>query len=655
MSTVVTLAAAASAEIRSNVPNVNYSSWETSTISSGTQSGVRVEHELLIAFASPGSSYLYKKITRFLLKLYSQSISFYGIAAALKEPFNENQVTWNNAPDGSLSGQGYTNRTTDYPAPYEYTANIPEDRLAMLCAKNGVRLSQRYKAGENTVYTSRGGEYAPSAEVTFDDSLVGPYVTAAYPQSGYINPAADNTFLWTVGTDGYCLGNVSQASAVFAWRPSGGQETTIALTTETSVTIPAGTFATGGIDWQVRITANNGLTTVTPWFTLSTADAVPVVTALSPSGIMVDGSRPISFEWDYSIASGTPQTKAEIQVSTDGVTTYIAGTVLGPEHKWIAPAGTFPAGPLYWVVRAYNTDDVPSAWSNYLGVTVVAASPAPAVTATSDPQMLISWQATGQEAAEISVDGQAAPIVWGGNKNYTWNEILGDGIHTARVRVQNSYGLWSEWGDYQVETTNNPGSAIGLSATVDEINVILAWNLNGSDEYQILRDGVVIASVSAAENAFIDDGAGAGTHTYQVRGIDAGNYTPSNEASVSCSVPGIVIKPPDEDWIVLGLTIANPQTINERYEKPASIVYYSGSELPEIEHSGQLSHVYSFKPSFPGDQAATAEKLISAVGKTVLIKDLYGAAFYGVISVIPRERTPHRQTFEISIMEVVRK
>ncbi len=648
MSTVVTLAAAASAEIRSDNPNTNYSSDETAII----EWEHTLNRELLIAFAVPLAEYQYNNIAGFHLEFYSYNSLYNMRAEVLEAAFIENQVTWNNAPASMASSSGNTTRVSES-RPYLMQANIPEDRLAMLCVKNGVKIVKQWSGSTSTpVYTTRS-QNKPSAEVVFNDAIVEPIIISATPSGGYVNPRVDNTFRWEVGFDGYCFGELYIAHTYFGWRIAGSGDEPFAVDiTENEFTVPADFFPTGAIEWSIIPVDNRGHTVQLPWTVLTTVDSIPTVTGISPASIMVDGSKPITFRWNYSNATGTPQTKAEIRISTDGSTWTTAATIIGSATSWTAPENTFSGGIMYWSVRGYNLDDVASEWSASNEVAVVAAPAMPTVSATGTPQSLILWQAAGQEAAEISVDGRAAPIVWGGTKEYTWPEILGDGVHVIRVRVQNSYGLWSEWGEYPAMIANTPGSAIDLSATSAEMSVYLSWTLIGSAEYQILRDGAVIASVPAGENSFVDDGAGAGTHTYQVRGIDAGNYTPSNEASVSCSVPGIVIKPEDDDWIVLGLTTANPQTINERIEKPASIVYYSGSALPEIEHSGQLSHVYSFKPSFPGDQAATAEKLISAVGKTVLIKDLYGAAFFGVLSVVPRERTPHRQTFDISITEV---
>lgn len=649
MSTVVTLAATASAEIRSDQPDTNYSSGEMAAV----QQEHTLRRELLVAFAAPSAEYQYNNITRFLLKFYSYDVYQSMKSEVLEAAFVENQVTWNNAPASTASSSGKTTRVSES-RPYLMQANIPEDRLAMLCIKNGVKIVQQ-NYGLNLIYTTRSAN-KPSAEVTFDDAIVEPIIISANPSSRYVDPRVDNTFRWEVGFDGFCFGDLYIAHTYFGWREAGsGDEPWAVDITENEFTVPAGFFPTGAIEWSIIPVDNRGHTVQLPWTVLTTVDSIPTVTGISPASIMVDGSKPITFRWNYSNATGTPQTKAEIRISTDGSTWTTAATVIGSANSWTAPENTFSGGMIYWSVRGYNLDGVASEWSASNEVAVVAAPAMPTVSATGTPQSLISWQVEGQEAAEISVDGTTAPIIWGGRREYIWRELLSDGMHVIRVRVQNSYGLWSEWGEYPAMIANTPGSAINLSATSAEMSVYLSWTLNGSTEYQILRDGAVIASVPAGENSYVDDGAGAGDHTYRIRGVEAGNYTPSNEASVSCSVLGIVIKPEDDDWIVLGLTTANPQTINERIEKPALIVYYSGSALPEIEHSGQLAHVYSFKPSFPADQSAEAEKLISAVGKTVLIKDLYGATFFGVLSVVPRERTPHRQTFDISITEVRKK
>ncbi|MFR7742812.1 MAG: hypothetical protein ACLU3I_05640 [Acutalibacteraceae bacterium] len=58
----------------------------------------------------------------------------------------------------------------------------------------------------------------------------------------------------------------------------------------------------------------------------------------------------------------------------------------------------------------------------------------------------ITWQTSEQEAYQLTLSsGYASGTVYGTEKAWRSPVYLADGSYTVRVRVQNKYGMWSEW------------------------------------------------------------------------------------------------------------------------------------------------------------------------------------------------------------------
>ena len=442
----------------------------------------------------------------------------------LFDQFDAESITYNTAPDYLFSTYGDTKVTISR------GWNEIDDHVGKYGVRYGVVLYiHQYTDCSAAVATS--GANAPYLTVTVDESdTMGLILSKTSPISGAIIKTQDNTFTWSVEEDSsiQCAPKLEQASAVFRWRSgTSGTVHTINVSGNTqSVTVPANTFAgTTSIQWQVAVTANSGVVTTSKWVTLSTADATPTAAPLSPVDTVIDGSKDVLFQWQHSISTGTAQSKADLQKSTDGSTWTTLATVTGAAKQWTCPAGTLTSSIKYWRVRTYNADGIAGAWSDAAQIVVIAAPTAPSIQIKSTgPRPSISWQTSEQEAYQVELDGKlSGGTHYGTEKTWTSPAYLADGSHTVRVRVQNQYGMWSNWGAAALPVTNTPGASITLSVQASSV-ADLSWQTSGSyDFYLVYRNGKPIAKLTQTQYT---DELSSGSTTYQVRGCyaDSSNY-----------------------------------------------------------------------------------------------------------------------------------
>lgn len=311
------------------------------------------------------------------------------------------------------------------------------------------------------------GNWSSSVSFTaayYSTSQVAP--TSA-PTSGIINAQQARSFAVALLASGPVYEPFTIASATFFWRGgTSGTWTEVAMTASgsgASVTIPAGIFPSGVIQWKASATDNTGRTTETAEYTLTTLNADIDAAPLSPINLVASGSSPIVFRWSYGSIDGSAQSKAELQFSANGTSWEDPVVVPGGETSYTAPPNTFNGGTVYWRVRAYNGSNTAGPWSAAVSFVVFAAPIVRGVTGTDKPFSTISWQVEGQAAYKIEVDGKLFGPYFGEDvRSFDLPEPLSDGLHTVRVAAQNQYGLWSEWAEAQVLTKNVSGPAFSV-------------------------------------------------------------------------------------------------------------------------------------------------------------------------------------------------
>ena len=587
---------------------------------------------VLIGFSNTADSIKFKEIES--CELYLHGIGLvstwpYGLtfwAYSLAEQFDETTVTYNTAP-------GTTN---PYWRPFAKAStekswssgNAMYSSAMWLWYKNGISVDEI-----NTLDTAMSN-YRPYMLVTYRDNDVTATLSGMSPASGYVPKGSANVFSWALTRSGACLEEVKATSTTFRWRAgSSGTINTIACGTAQKVTVQAGTFTTDDIQWSVSVTLNTGETVTCDWITLSTAEAASTAKPVSPAGIVIDATIVNRFSWQHIISTGTPQSKADLQWSADGTTWNTLATVTGENQYYDVPANTFTSGTKYWRVRTYNTDNTASEWSDKAEFIAINAPSAPSIVIQSaGPRPRITWQTSEQEAYQLELsNGYASGTVYGTEKAWRSPVYLADSSYTVRVRVQNQYGMWSEWSAAALPVSHTEGEAITMTVSAGR-EAALSWQTAGSyDFYLIERDGIAIARTGAKEYT---DKRSIGSVTYRVRGCydDSDNYGVSNsdtveilpETNTICDLSTGV-------WLDMRLSETQLRTNRVSFAAGVSTVHLAGLAYPVEERSEQRDRSLAVACAWPHSQRASALALEALVGRLVCLKDHYGNMAIGTL------------------------
>lgn len=639
------LTATRSAEVRYYEPSSNFSTDSLFKYVDGGQ-------YLLVGFPAFPAELYYKTVTALDYYAYFNSrtggLYLHLTASALQGQWVENAVTWYTKP---LLG---TRKTS-----YIQDANVSGYKLAYATNQFSKTV---FDYGINLEITTLGdisttraaAEYRPYCKITYSDTTVTGVIQSPSPSTGYVPKTKDNTFLWSIGKSGECYGDITQTSATFRWRAAAGQtENEISCGTTMSCTVPANTFATDSVQWQVIITTNTGETLTSDWYTLSTQETTSTATIVEPKSAVLDGSIINRFRWQHIISTGTTQTAADLQSSADKTTWTTLGPVSGANTYYDVPANTFAAGQRYWRVRTYNTDNVAGTWSDAASFIVVAAPAAPTVSAVQTPRPLIAWQSTGQQGYQIAVGDYDSGLVFGVDNSHKLPVYLPDGAYTVRVRIQNEYSLWSEWGSCPLTVANTPGDAITLTATNDDGDAVLSWTGGTASEYWIYRDNALIATASST--TYVDCYA-LGETAYKVRAIsDADdNYTDSSIATVELAVsyPKLRAIGEDGEWISLELSGTQTRTHTIARSAGVSYMHFAGATYPSAEISEFEDASYKLEVAFA--TRVEALRFEALIGLPVCIKNTEGDVIIGMMSQFVRSqsRESYRYAMELTRIEI---
>lgn len=505
----------------------------------------------------------------------------------------------------------------------------------------------------NTVYSwpykvyGVGSEHPPYLLITVREG--NPKPTAISP-AGFIERKNANTFTWTVKYPNWPYEDPVQSSAVLQWQDGDGPINSIAISGDAkSYTMPADTLPLSNtLRWRVVATTAEGEFTG-EWKAIRTADLDATVTALSPSGAIVDGSKPVRLTWSYDIATGTEQTKYDVQYKTVGYWMDLVSAD-SSEHFADIPANTLPSGNVQWRVRAYNQSGLPSQWSEPLSIVVIAAPQAPelAVNVIS-PRPAISWVANDQQAYEVRMGEYSSGLMYGVARSFKCPVYLPDGRAKIAVRVGNAYNLWSPWSEIEVDIANVPGSAPQLTVSAGQ-DALLSWSgADGAAGYWIYRDGVKIAETE--QPRYVDRYA-IGKAEYFVRAVyDDDNYTDSQLVQASLSVRWPMITALDGEWIELRYTADSMPYIQSSMEQAVSLMRCSEAVYPVPERAPYRQTSYSINAAFRrgSEDARRFEELL---GREVCVKDQYGNLIHGVVDALTKSENIFYSVYTATIPRV---
>lgn len=674
-----TVPASGSTAVAKNHPNTNYSNLAQYKLFvepfTGEAGNVKQGDNIYIKFPVPGDAYKFKRVTKVTLTIYAQPTKesetgykqIWAYVNGLASPLDVSTVTYVTRP--SVYRQSISQHADGYWSTLNEIIQLSAD-YTPYSEERKTELKSGIKNG--FVFAFRGAPSGTSEAIFYGEkSTRKPFLTCEYsndnvgikadnfsPSSGaFVNRFQKNTFTWDAEDDTdltqVCFAEVKQTSAVFEWRVKNASTSkTISVSgATTACTVPANTFPSGTLEWRVKVTANSGTTTTSAWQEITTTDVTPTAKPVSPSGIVIDATIVNRFSWKHIISTGTPQSKADLQWSADGTTWNTLATVTGENQYYDVPANKFTSGTKYWRVRTYNTDGTPSNWSDKAEFIAINAPSAPSIVIQSTgPRPRITWQTSEQEAYQLTLSsGYASGTVYGTEKAWRSPVYLADGRYTIRVRVQNKYGMWSEWSAAALPVSHTEGEAITLSVDAAH-EAALTWQTAGSyDFYLIERDGVAIGRT--VQKQYIDH-TSIGSVTYRVRGCyaDSDNYGLSNTVTAEI-LPDTAMICDLESGTWQRLPLSETILRTNRISRAATIstVHLSGLAYPIAERTEFRDRAMQISCAFTAKNRAAALALEALVGRLVCAKTTQGDMVTGYLTALEKnaDAIMSRYSFEI--------
>lgn len=413
------------------------------------------------------------------------------------------------------------------------------------------------------------------------DYTAGTFAVTPNVTGGYLPAHLSNRITLTATEPASILIPYTVSSGVFYYKKSSASSYSSISFSGDTVTIPANTFQSNNqYNYYFSATADDGSTTTTSVYTISTNDVVGTVTALSPNNMMCYGS--VAFRWAYDNSLGNPQYAFDLQTSTDGSSwTDLVSHSVTSNTSYTATIST--SGTLYWRVRSYNQGNVASAWSAALPFTNVLPPDPPVITSiTGTGRITVAWTASNQVAYHVVVGDHDSGWIYSSEKNYFLNDYLENGSYPVKVRIANNMGLVSDWATAtytQTDETVGPGALIEMREGYNKILFTGEF-----ERYYILRNGIPVAetTLNSYEDYFCN-----GIDEYAVRGVNSddtfgdavisGNYT--------CRKPALIT--PDNQIVYVNERLDEQPQISSSETKDVVSVAYLGRTKP-VHHTGDM-------------------------------------------------------------------
>lgn len=647
MALTVELACTKSAMVWEKNPNQNYSGQSSYDLYTAAGDG---EKRLYLAFEDLSSSLRNYAITKAQVKITINGAPEYFYIYDVADDFDASTLTWANKPSGKQAGTGQ-----------ESSGNwlLPRENETSKKSASRVKRPFVYLRVVPTIFATSEIVDASSAKlvVTYDsNNTVTSFLDVQTSSSSYKNPRNVNRFRWSLRTGGggvydsyNSVDGFSQVSASLFWRTgtSGAFAQIPASGSQMYVDVPANTFPVSEtIQYYVVCTDNAGTTNTSPTYTFTTQDALLISVPAAPISTIEDGGGPIVFRWTVSSPNGTAPTGADLQYSTDGSTWSSLASVSGAAQQYTAAGGTIPAGQIYWRVRAYNADGSAGAWSAAASFVSISAPSAPSVVTDAAPFATISWQAEGQQAWRLTVDGKLYGPVFGTEKTFTLPDYLADGEHAASVEVQGQYGLWSQPGTIIFSVTNAPGDGIELQGSFG-VDAALSWTTESATaDFLIYRDGVQIGHTAGLS---FTDRLVLGEHSWRViNRLPDGNYTASNEISGTLRSCTTQIAPAaGGEWLPLKLSENSMDEQIFNWSRVHSLRHFAGAEFPVLETSPYADLSGTYDTAFACLKQAQAFEALR--GRVVILKSRGGTVLIGALTAIRKRAGTFSLAYEFTV------
>ena len=649
-----------------------------------TEAGVRMALVVFDAFEDSGSgNSLYREIVDVAVKAYFsfsrawEDSGSYSNNLLLKQPIapeDELTVTWETHGEtiqiGALTvqtpgGSQYVEYSITDPSAIRRLLSNPQFYFGLQS-----KISSSYTPNF-LIYIQQSWNVDTCIRVGRSDDLVSSAIVSVNsPMSGYISRATAQTFSFKLEPDGVCLGDFSFAQgSYFYWRAgASGSWTQVALTRSgdsATVTISANTFPVDStIQWYAAGIDNLGNTSETQVYTLSTTDTNMIATPLSPISSIESTDGEIIFRWNVTSDSGSAQSAAQLQYSDDGSNWSSLATVQGAAKSYTAPANTFSVGTVYWRLRVYNADSSPGPWSSAASFIAFGAPVVSTITTDSKPFSTFNWQADGQMAYELIIDDSITygPF-FGEEKTFTLDDYLADGEHTAKVRVQNEYGLWSSWTSVLFTVQNMTGLSAPTLSVAFGIDAVLTIRCNTSRNvsslFLVYRDGKKIGQVTVpagSRDAVFSDRSVLGGHSYyvlQLLNTYPHYYIKSESKSGSLAVTGTQISAlSGGEWIELRKTKKAQSENQFSRTRTVSYRYIMGAKYPFAEIGSHEEFQGSFDVAWLLSESESISAFEELLGQCVIVKHRNGKVLIGILDSWEEQSAKHHVSYSFNIRQI---
>lgn len=237
--------------------------------------------------------------------------------------------------------------------------------------------------------------------------------------------------------------------------------------------------------------------------------------------------------------------------------------------------------------------------------------------------------------------------IYGTVKAYKVPEYLPDGTATVRVRVKNSFGLWSTWAEADIVIAHTSVADIELRATHENSEIYLDWT-GIHDVYYIYRDGVLIGKTT--DRQYVDR-LTLGEHAYTVRGAVGNAYDLSDTVTATAVCKNAMMADVDNiAWVYCRCRRNTKPSTSASISQQVTYQHYAGRALPVADVAEYVDEAYTFDYSFLSTtEAAKARELL---GKVVVFKTPRGECIIGVLESTPYERDRWSTDFTFTVRAV---
>lgn len=362
------------------------------------------------------------------------------------------------------------------------------------------------------------------------------------------------------------------------------------------------------------------------------------VIPIEPSGVTLDGSKPITFKWEHVSSTNDFPYGYDLEYSIDRYdwkpinSVNSTGNITPVATEYTTNNLNFGNSIIYWRIRTYNTCDIASDWAESSFISRAPVQPPTISSISNTPKIKMIWVSDEQIAFQIIANQFDSKTIFGTDKYFEIPFYFKDGENVSvKIRIKNKLGDWSEWTEKEVLISNSVLPEIILNAENESESAKLVWSTDYSYAgYYVLRSNVPIAKKTDSKEYI--DYTSIDTNEYQIMGFtESGYYTLSNviSASVLPQTAVIGILSDTVNWINLIYRRGNLPEISTSSSEEIYYQYYSGRFLPVPYSSRFKTKTKTISFTVYKQDADAIENMI---GQTVIYKDYAGNKIIGIVN-----------------------